>query len=727
MRWHLMALGCAMLIPLLSFALIEANDVAAARRAGALAQMQTLALVNAQGVQQGLASMRTVAQVLALSPDLASRDLAGFRRAADQVAQDRGISVVLRNPSGAQMVATRVPIGVAPPLLPAEDPEARAAVNAGRSYVSDVFTSGMTHPFLMRVVVPATFGSETGWAVEIAFTPDQVRSWLNPDETPPHWAVTVVGSNGLIVARNRAHDDYVGRGTGRDQLGPVIGMTGDWRGELLNGSTIAGVYMRLPGTGWIVTVGAAEAALARPRQQLLIRLALVALALVGFGVMVSALLARRIERDTAALARAAETLADGSASIGPLLPIVEFQSVSRALGAAGREIQARAQTERALLEEVRRSRDLLRAVVDGTIDPIFARDLQGRFVLVNRAGAAVLGIGPAEALIGRRVVELLPQEGAAELLRWDAIVGEDGSPISIDDCILDEKTGMTRLYQVNRSPWQDTEGQMAGVVCVARDITDRTAAEVRLRALQEELARAGRLSAVAAMAAGLAHELNQPLSAATNFLAAAESLMDSGLIPSRLPFAREAMNEASSQMLRAAGIVRRLRSFIAQNELAMQEEVLAPLIAEAAQAAWQYAADPAAMLNFHLDPAATALVDQVQIQQVVANLVRNAAEALQAGSIHNEVWVCLARTEDGSSVVDVSDTGPGIDPARRERLFDVFERSSKTGGMGVGLAICRTIVAAHGGSIWAEDNPGGGAVFRFTLPPVVRSLNLEAR
>jgi two-component system sensor kinase FixL len=297
--------------------------------------------------------------------------------------------------------------------------------------------------------------------------------------------------------------------------------------------------------------------------------------------------------------------------------------------------------------------------------------------------------------------------------------------MAIDDCVLQEATGTTRVYQVNKSAWQDNEGRTAGVVCVARDITERTAVEARLRTLQEDLARAGRLSAVAAMAAGLAHELNQPLSAATNFLAAASSLMAGAVAEDKRVFLDEAMTEASSQMMRAADIVRRLRSFIGRDELAMEEEPLAPLVAEAAQAAWHYAADPSAELNFHLDPAATAMVDQVQLQQVVANLVRNAAEALRAGSVHNEVWVCLARTPDGGSIIDVSDTGPGLDPARRERLFDVFERSGKTGGMGVGLAICRTIVAAHGGRIWAEDNPGGGAVFRFTLPPVEQGLDLD--
>lgn len=725
MRWHLLGLGCAMLVPLLSFALIEANDADAARRAAAVAHMQTLALVNAQGVQQGLAAMRTVAQVLALSPDLAAKNIAAFRRAADQVAQDRDVSVVLRNRAGAQVVATRVRVGMPMPALPAEDPEAREAITAGRSYVSDVFTSGMTHPFLMRVVVPATFGTEIGWAVEVAFSPNQVHDWFNPDEAQGHWAVTVVGGNGLIIARNQLQDDYVGRGTARDWRGPVNGLTGEWRGEALNGEMIAGIYMPLPGTDWIVTVGATDATMEQPRRRLLIRLGLVAAALVGLAIIIPALLARGIERDTAALARAAETLADGSADVGPALPISEFQAVSRALGEAGREIQARAQSERRLLQQSLDSRDLLRAVVDGTTDPIFARDLQGRFVLVNRAGAGVLGIGRVEALIGRRIDDLPMAPGVEALLQSDSMTVAVGAPVLIAELQLGGPEAPSRLYQVNRSPWQDAGGQIAGIVSVARDITDRHAAENRLRALQEDLARAGRLSAVAAMAAGLAHELNQPLSAATNFLAAAESLLNQGADPARLPLARQAMTEASAQMLRAADIVRHLRSFIAQDEMAMQIEPLAPLVEEAARAAWHHAAGPGAQLNFHLDPSAVAVVDPVQLQQVVANLVRNAAEALQADTEVKAVWVCLTQMEDGGSVVDVSDTGPGLDAVRRERIFDVFERSGKIGGMGVGLAICRTIVAAHGGRIWAEDNPGGGVVFRFTLPPVNPVVDLD--
>ena len=123
---------------------------------------------------------------------------------------------------------------------------------------------------------------------------------------------------------------------------------------------------------------------------------------------------------------------------------------------------------------------------------------------------------------------------------------------------------------------------------------------------------------------------------------------------------------------------------------------------------------PRGRLSLQLDDGLEALVDPVSIQQVVSNLVRNAAEALGE---QGEVWVVLEPVADGSACVSVLDTGPGIDPTVAERLFDVFSGSGKQGGLGVGLAICRTIVAAHGGWITAASHEQGGGAFAFTLPP----------
>ena len=214
------------------------------------------------------------------------------------------------------------------------------------------------------------------------------------------------------------------------------------------------------------------------------------------------------------------------------------------------------------------------------------------------------------------------------------------------------------------------------------------------------------------MGAGLAHELHQPLSAAANFLAVATRRLRGPDGAAAGPTVADTLAEASGQVLRAGKIVQRLRGFIEAAE--MQPILLAPLLREAAEAAWQHSGPPEATLHLHLDESVGALVDPVSIQQVVSNLVRNAADVL--GDAGGDVWVVLQPAEDGSAMVSVMDSGGGVDPTDTDRLFDVFSGSSKKDGLGVGLAICRTIVAAHGGWITATNHSAGGAAFVFTLP-----------
>ncbi len=144
------------------------------------------------------------------------------------------------------------------------------------------------------------------------------------------------------------------------------------------------------------------------------------------------------------------------------------------------------------------------------------------------------------------------------------------------------------------------------------------------------------------------------------------------------PPVAEAMAEASGQVLRAGEIVQRLRGFIEEAE--MQPTLLAPFLREAAEAAWQHSGPAGARLHLQLDETLQALIDPVSIQQVVSNLVRNAADALAADG--GDVWVVLEPAADGSAMVSVLDTGRGIDPGDAERLFDVFSGSSKKDGLG---------------------------------------------
>ena len=371
---------------------------------------------------------------------------------------------------------------------------------------------------------------------------------------------------------------------------------------------------------------------------------------------------------------------------------------------------------------LRRSRDLLASVLDGSADPIFAKDAEGRFALLNRPAAALLGV-PVEAAIGRRAAEFLPPAAAVALEKADREVMASGETRALEDEVA-APGGERRVLLTTKAAWRDAEGRTVGVIGVARDITERRRAEALVEArrrelerLQAELLHVSRLSEMGAMATALAHELNQPLTAVANFVDAGRRLLAGGVAapdPERLEAARDAMAEAAEQAVRAGQIVRRLRGFFAQGDAEKRPTDVNALVEEAAALALVGTREQGVEARFDLDPRASpVLADRVQVQQVVVNLVRNAVEALRDAPRRGLV-VATAAVADAVEV-SVADTGPGLPEDVAERLFEPFV-STKRHGMGVGLSLCRSIVEDHGGRLWAEANPGGGAAFRFVLP-----------
>lgn len=249
-----------------------------------------------------------------------------------------------------------------------------------------------------------------------------------------------------------------------------------------------------------------------------------------------------------------------------------------------------------------------------------------------------------------------------------------------------------------------------------RDLTERQETEARLQELQSELVHISRLTAMGEMASTLAHELNQPLSAIANYLKGSRRLIDNNAedAPAKI---RDAIEKAGEQALRAGQIIRRLRDFVARGESERAVENLTKLIEEAGALAMVGAKERDIRVRFVFDPRLDlVLADKVQIQQVILNLIRNAIEAMEQAE-RRELTVSADQEEGGLAVVGIADTGPGIAPEIMSQLFQPFITTKRT-GMGVGLSISRTIIEAHGGRIWVEARPGGGAVFRFTLRTV---------
>lgn len=251
-----------------------------------------------------------------------------------------------------------------------------------------------------------------------------------------------------------------------------------------------------------------------------------------------------------------------------------------------------------------------------------------------------------------------------------------------------------------------------------RDLTERQQTEARLQDLQSELIHISRLTAMGEMASTLAHELNQPLSAITNYMKGSKRLLESdGDGSTSTNMVREAIDKAAEQALRAGQIIRRLRDFVARGESEYRVEVISKLVEEACALALVGAKDLGVRVKFEFDQTAgLVLADRVQIQQVLLNLVRNAIEAMQDRE-RRELTVSVAPAPGDMAKISVSDTGTGIAPEFAEQLFQPF-MTTKRHGMGVGLSISRTIIEGHGGQIWTEPNPGGGTIFSFTLRAV---------
>ncbi len=245
-----------------------------------------------------------------------------------------------------------------------------------------------------------------------------------------------------------------------------------------------------------------------------------------------------------------------------------------------------------------------------------------------------------------------------------------------------------------------------------RDMSEQQANAHRLSQMQVELANFSRLSAVGTMASAMAHELNQPLTAVSNYLEAARDLLENADADT-LAFIQEALDAASVQSIRAGQIVRRLRDYVSRGELDMRPVDLAEVMEDATSLAKVGIESQLARVIVRIpDDFPNVLADRLQLRQVIVNLVRNAIEALSS-TTNPQIWVS-AVTEDDLAFVTVEDNGPGFQGSGDASPFDAFN-SSKPGGMGLGLSICQTIMEAHGTSITYQPSQRGGATFQFSL------------
>jgi two-component system sensor kinase FixL len=356
----------------------------------------------------------------------------------------------------------------------------------------------------------------------------------------------------------------------------------------------------------------------------------------------------------------------------------------------------------------------LRSILQTVPDAMIIIDEQGRIESLSATAERLFGYSLGD-VAGKNVSHLMPspyREQHDSYLKRYLSTGERRI-IGIGRIVVGQRQDGTTF------PMHLTVGELRSAerhyfTGFIRDLTDQQLTESRLKELQSEVTHMSRFTALGEMASTLAHEINQPLTAISNYLKGCQRLLER-IEGESAPVLRDAVGKAADQALRAGDIIRRLREFVARGESERRIESLPKLIEDASTLALIGARENGVEVSFRLDPNADlVLADRIQIQQVLVNLIRNAIEIMIESSNDRRLEIATVANSDDMVEVSVADTGAGLTQEVAQHLFQPFV-TTKRKGMGLGLSICRTIVEAHGGKIWVEAPPSGGTIFRFTL------------
>jgi len=328
---------------------------------------------------------------------------------------------------------------------------------------------------------------------------------------------------------------------------------------------------------------------------------------------------------------------------------------------------------------------------------------------------ALLGVSETERLSLERIIDAAHPDDR-ELLRR-----------AIDSSLTDDRDheveyrvqlpdGQTRWIAARGRAERDSTGKPALLRGVVLDVSARRGSELQLQQLQGQIAHASRVSMMGQLASALAHELNQPLGAILRNAEAAELFLEHD--PPDLAELRPILADIRADDQRARDVIERLRALLKRRSIEPRALAISDLFGGLATLARADAA--ARRITLDIESASglpTVMGDVVHLQQVLLNLVLNAMDAVDGTAGSSRRVVVRAQHDRRAVEVEVSDSGHGIPPERLGLVFEPFF-TTKANGMGIGLAISRTIIQAHGGRIWAESPGAEGATFRFTLPTV---------
>ncbi len=358
-----------------------------------------------------------------------------------------------------------------------------------------------------------------------------------------------------------------------------------------------------------------------------------------------------------------------------------------------------------------------KALLDAAVDAIIVIDHRGRIETFNSAAEVIFGFS-AEEVLGKNVSLLMPEPYKSEHDGYlDNYLETGNAKIIGIGREVQGKRQSGSIFPIGLSVGKIPTDDQPKFVGIIRDITEQKRSEEEIHHIRERLSQFGRLSTLGEMAAGLAHELNQPLTAIATYTQACQRLIESG--QSNDDEILATLKKCDSQAQRAGDVIRRLRQFVQKKELGRHEVSCDELIRDLAALAEVDARNNGIPLTINVaEGLPKIMVDAVQIQQVILNLIRNGIDAMLNMDQSDEgISVSVKKLENDQIKIAVTDHGRGITKEAEKRIFQPFF-TTKSSGLGLGLAICQSIITSHGGVLSFSKNPSGGATFHFTLPVI---------
>ncbi|MCC7270613.1 MAG: PAS domain S-box protein [Rhodocyclaceae bacterium] len=416
----------------------------------------------------------------------------------------------------------------------------------------------------------------------------------------------------------------------------------------------------------------------------------------------------------------------GAVALGGFLAVglIAFVYVLLRLREEQQRVREKEAEHQGMLDRLQENENRLRAIIESEPECVKLQAADGTVLEINPAGLALVGAERPEDIIGRKIFTVVAPE-YRDYYRENMRRVFEGESVVYEFKSITLK-GRTAWMESHAVPLRDARGNIYALLGITRDITEHKWAEEQGRRHQTELARVARLSTMGEMATGLAHELNQPLSAIANFARGCIRRLRSGdVAPGDLI---EPLEEVCEQAERAGEIMRHVRDFVRKSEPRMTAVDINLVVRSVVKFTEHEARQNETVVTLQLAPEQPRVwADSIMVEQVICNLVRNAMEAMaETRTLRREVVIRTVPHGEDAVEVEVIDTGPGIDGAVIDQVFDQFF-TTKPEGVGMGLSISRSIVESHGGSIRAESRAGGGATFRFTLQRIPTLLRRDER